>query len=157
MFKITAIRVRSVARYIDVPHRNAFLNITMVRDTRQTLEKAVSTNQLEHILTSPSTNRWDNGGLMNVWYEASVTSRRLENMFAENREMEFGEDARWSSEALKTDGTLVKLLWPAMYMITSLDVVGENNDNMMCPKVLQAQGSGICAGEEDTPKHVSFW
>jgi hypothetical protein len=152
-FHIRKTHVRSVARYIDLPRRNTYLDVAMVRDTMQKRVAELSASGMDYIETTPSTNRWDNGGLMNIWYEASITTRRLENVFSENRDLEFGEVAHWRGEALKRDRVFYQLLIPAVTMITGMDEIGQHNDNKMCPKHLKDE----MEVEPGSESHPHFW
>lgn len=81
-----------------------------------------------HIKVEPSEND-DTKGLANVWYEASISSVRLEKVFEENAKMEFGEEVQWTEAQLKEEGAFKSLYRPAIGMVEAMDQVGSGNNN----------------------------
>lgn len=126
---VDQVRVRHVARYRDGKHGNTLLNITMWQATNMDLEAGDDGNRsTRHIRVEPSENK-DTKGLANVWYEASISSVRLEKVFLENAGMEFGEEVKWAEAQLKEEGVFKSLYRPAICMVEAMDQIGSGNNN----------------------------
>lgn len=126
---VDQVRVRHIARYRDGKDGNTLLNITMWQATNMDLDAVDDGNHsTRHIKVEPSEND-DTKGLANVWYEASISSVRLEKVFEENAKMEFGEEVQWTEAQLKEEGAFKSLYRPAIGMVEAMDQVGSGNNN----------------------------
>ncbi|CAM1506705.1 Fc.00g063460.m01.CDS01 [Cosmosporella sp. VM-42] len=63
------------------------------------------------------------------WFEASVTSTRMEEVLMENIGLELGEMATWEPEELLKQDMVQEMVDPALRMITQMDAVGCTNDH----------------------------
>lgn len=72
--------------------------------------------------------RQDNGEVQR-WYEASVSSLKLDKLLEKNKALRAGERAEWTLPELRQDGILESLCCPALQMLKHMDQVGglENN------------------------------
>ncbi|EFZ00518.2 hypothetical protein MAA_04295 [Metarhizium robertsii ARSEF 23] len=91
-----------------------------------------------------------------MWFEAYLTSSRMEKIMQENSGLSIGGRSSWSSEDLSSQGLFFSLYGPALKMIGSLDKIGHYNDNG------QSNDGGLTFGnslaEEDARKGpVRFW
>lgn len=126
---VDQVRVRHVSRYRDGRDGGTLLNITMWQATNLDLEAGDDDDRsTRHIKGEPSEND-DTKGLANVWYEASISSVRLERVFSENAEMEFGEEVQWTEAQLKEEGAFKSLYRPAICMVEAMDQIGSGNNN----------------------------
>ncbi|SPO00907.1 uncharacterized protein DNG_03655 [Cephalotrichum gorgonifer] len=126
---VDQVRVRHVARYRDGHRGNTVLNITMWQATNTEWD-AVDDNDrgTRHIRVEPSEND-DTKGLANVWYEASISSVRLEKVLEENATIEFGDEVKWAKAKLKEEGVFKNLYHPAIGMVEQMDGIGSSNNN----------------------------
>ena len=161
VISVERVRVRHVARYRDSPHGGStFLNITMWRDTHMDLEAGcdVVTNRnrsTRHVRVEPSKND-ESKGIANVWYEASISSIRAENVLRENSEIEFGEEVQWTTSKLREEGVFKSLYRPAIAMVEAMDDIGCCNDNGGDPVNDNAMSATKTKVEEDL-KNDLFW
>ena len=91
-----------------------------------------SNRSTRNINVRPSEND-DTKGLANVWYEASISSVRMEKAFEENSKIEFGEEVQWDEAELEKEGVLKDLYHPSIGMVEQMDRIGAGNDNGRSP------------------------
>ncbi|PFH56859.1 hypothetical protein XA68_15854 [Ophiocordyceps unilateralis] len=120
---VDSINVRHVARYRQGGDSNSLLSVTMVRK----LDKGEKQETRRQWHTSPA--RSPHNGTPIIWYEASVSSLKAQDMFAENYDMALGSRATWDGDELEAEGVLEDICRPGFGIITQMDDIGSLNDN----------------------------
>lgn len=91
-----------------------------------------------------------------LWYEASVSSGRAQQLFAENVDLEFGDRTCWDCEQLDREGVFEDICRPALGMITRMDAIGLLNDNGLRQKG-QASFKDSLVEAKERRGDVVFW
>lgn len=91
-----------------------------------------SNRSTRNITVEPSEND-DTKGLANVWYEATISSVRVEKALEENAKIEFGEEVQWEETEMEKEGVLKDLSLPSIGMVEQMDQIGAGNDNGRSP------------------------
>ncbi len=131
--EVVAVRVRQVARLAS-PDGRSYLDLTQVRDMRltPTWDTIASTGEqhgrVGRITATPAEDSPAQGRFTS-WYEASVVSACGDSTFAENESLSFGDEARWTSAALRDAGVFEAVYGPALRMVAMMDGVGVAADN----------------------------
>jgi hypothetical protein len=64
-----------------------------------------------------------------MWYEASLKSDTITTAFQQNRELELGNEVKWTAKDLVKSGAVDELVRKAANMVKKMDGVGYFNDN----------------------------
>lgn len=118
---VTDVRVRQVCRFRH-HHGKTYLDITRMSPTRPT--KAGS--RISHC-TEVATLTKAEAGEFTHWYQAAISSVRLENILRENATLIPGDEASWKAEHLAQE--VRDLCEQATSVIQQMDPVGVSCDN----------------------------
>lgn len=70
-------------------------------------------------------------GVFKGWYEASVSSARMEELLQQNETLEPGNEVEWTLEQLEQEGVFEDIYRPACHIVKRMDGVGVQVDNGM--------------------------
>jgi hypothetical protein len=87
---------------------------------------------------------------LNIWYEASVSSAKAEELLKQNTTLELGDEAEWTPEKLEELDAASAMYIPACEMVKQMDGVGLHNDNGI--DLQEASTEQACP-----PKPYVFW
>ena len=68
-------------------------------------------------------------GSLNVWHEVSISSAKVDEQLQKNKNLEFGDEAKWSPEMLNELNAANAICLPACEMLKKMNGVGIHNDN----------------------------
>ncbi|ROW11564.1 hypothetical protein VMCG_01472 [Cytospora schulzeri] len=127
---IDEVRVRQVRRF-QTRDKKTFLDIsrtipTEVKDFPGTKYRAVRSLQADD----------RKKGVFNGWYEASVSSARMEGLLQQNEALVPGDEVEWTLEQLEKEGVFEDMYRPACQIVRRMDGVGVKCDNGMLPREL---------------------
>ena len=91
---------------------------------------------------------------LDAWYEISVSSARADELFEQNKWLELGEEASWTTESLSTANVAQAMYLPACEMIKKMDGVGYWNEN---GTDVDKAMSTITASSTRPPAEVLLW
>lgn len=120
---IRNVRIRQVCR---VQHHNqkTFLDITRVMPTEAEKEDGIKYRWVRSLLRdNPET------GTFSHWFEASISSARLEELLEQNEKLIPGDEADWTVEQLQEERLLGELADAAFDIVKEIDGVGIFCDN----------------------------
>jgi hypothetical protein len=90
---------------------------------------------------------------LDFWHEASISSAKANELFAQNESLELGDEASWTVEDLSRINASQAMYMPACEMLRKMDGVGLYNDNGVDVLVTPpASEKGY-----KPPKPCSFW
>ncbi|KIL94935.1 hypothetical protein FAVG1_01866 [Fusarium avenaceum] len=96
------------------------------------------------------------GGQLAQWFEASVSSIRVDEVMQENSSLEFGEKTRWTPETLERQDALKAICEPALRMVSQMDQVGKSNENGHGPRT-DRQAYDAVEDMKERNKNNFFW
>ncbi|CAJ0545809.1 Ff.00g092820.m01.CDS01 [Fusarium sp. VM40] len=96
------------------------------------------------------------GGQLAQWFEASVSSMRVDEVMQENSRLEFGEKTRWTPETLDRQDALKAICEPALRMVSQMDQVGKSNENGHGPRT-DRQAYDAVEDMKERNKNNFFW
>lgn len=70
---------------------------------------------------------------VDIWHEVSISSVDANKVFEQNKRLELGDEADWTTEYLLKAQALEAMLLPACEMLKKMDGVGFYNDNGVDP------------------------
>lgn len=126
-FVIDGIRVHRISRYSSADHKSVLkvseiteLDVNAIVDptTDITVFKAIPSGILR-----PGCEKVD------LWHEVSISSVDANKVFEQNKKLELGDEAGWTTEYLSKVHALEAMLLPACEMLKRMDGVGYYNDN----------------------------
>lgn len=74
---------------------------------------------------------------LTTWWEASISSVKLDQALEENRGLELGNAPTWTSEELMASMAAADLCLPACDMLKQMDLIGQQNQNFVPDWALQ--------------------
>ena len=78
-------------------------------------------------------------GVFKGWYEATVSSARMEELLQQNEALEPGDEVDWTLEQLEREGVFEDIYQPACQVVKRMDGVGVKCDNGMArPETFKA-------------------
>lgn len=144
------INVRHVARYRLGRKSNSLLSVTMVR-------------KLDKGERQGTRRQWQTGqarvpyrGTPIIWYEATLSSLKAEEMLAENRDMTVGSRVSWDCDRLEAEGVFEDVCRPGFGIITQMDDIGQLNDNGLRMATLNSRRPTEAA-DKRRGKDYSYW
>lgn len=127
------VRARQVCRF---QHQNkkTYLDITRILPTRVVTSQDPKYRKVRGVLAKSSVDNpcaGDNPvtGEFAQWFEASVSSVRLEELLQQNQDMIPGEEADWSVEQIEQEKLLTEIYQQAAEIVAKMDGVGVECDN----------------------------
>lgn len=127
------VRARQVCRF---QHRNkkTFLDITRILPTRLVTSHDPKYRKVRGVLAKSSVENpcaGDNPltGEFAQWFEASVSSVRLEELLQQNQDLVPGEEADWSLDQIEQEGLLRDIYQQTAEIVKNIDGVGVECDN----------------------------
>ncbi|KAI0159670.1 hypothetical protein GGR57DRAFT_520926 [Xylariaceae sp. FL1272] len=126
---VCSVRVCNVASYVRrVEQESLKLDISEVWDMHTT--KTIRQGVAVYVSHQKGLQEGDTVlGDLPKWYEASIQAKSFRDAFEENKELEFGERAKWSPEDLIGTKALDSLVRGAVEMVQKMDGVGFWNNN----------------------------
>lgn len=125
---ITNVRVRQVAR---LKHQDGktFLDLTRVMSTK-TLHRGEKIWRLSYFANENLPGRYaTRPGSLSQWYQASISSVRLEELLKLNESLIPGDEAGWTVEQLEDEGVLSDIYCRAIDVVSKIDGVGVTCDD----------------------------
>ncbi|KAK8032824.1 hypothetical protein PG991_002222 [Apiospora marii] len=122
---VRTVRVRRTAVSSNVKHQ-CQLEVTQVGDMR--LEVVSHKDKVNYLIATEGQPRPDLG-VFPVFYEACIKSSVAERAFAENKSLEFAEEAEWTAKDLKAADVFKDLVTSATDLVKQMDGVGSWCDN----------------------------
>jgi hypothetical protein len=93
-----------------------------------------------------------------TWYEIDLESVEAKVAFADNLNLETGEEAEWDPELLLHSGVLVNdICMPANYIITKMDGVGFYNDNGTNPLSTRMKSAASMKPVNEQRLEYHYW
>lgn len=127
------VRARQVCRF---QHQNkqTFLDITRILPTRVVTSQDPKYRKVRGVLAKSSVDNpcaGDNPltGEFAQWFEASVSSVRLEELLQQNQDLVPGDEADWSVEQIEQEKLLTDIYQQAAEIVKKMDGVGVECDN----------------------------
>lgn len=118
------VRIRQVYR-AQHHNRKTFLDITRVMPTEA--DKGLGGNRYRRVRSLPRDS--PETGVFSQWFEASISSARLEELLQQNERLIPGEEADWTVEQVQKEGLLGELTDEAFAIVKEIDGVGVLCDN----------------------------
>ena len=118
--------VRREVRYRD---HGSTLNLSMTSQLRKETRGKKRENIFSGSLRLQEEPTLSYEGLSQQWLEASIVSSKGEELFAQNVNLTFGQEASWTCEELKNAHVVADICLPALQMVRNIDAVGLTNDN----------------------------
>lgn len=138
---IEDVEVRHAARYKSNTSNSGLLTITMTRpmaadvDYRKDPSVFRCSSYFAKTHGNPTPGDYNRINKPGEWFEMSLSSRRVEELFQENAGMDFGQAAGWTAEALDNEGVFGDICRPAFSMVSMMDGIGLANDNGLAAMV----------------------
>ncbi|KAF4978082.1 hypothetical protein FZEAL_5472 [Fusarium zealandicum] len=129
---VQGVNIRHLAKYRNGGKGRSCLTITMTRVLKRFPAARNTTKAKYRGHTIPTTVPGE--GPLTQWFEAGISSTRVEEVFKENVGLEFGEKVHWTPEKLKEDRVLTSICEPALRMVSQMDRVGRSNRNGQGPR-----------------------
>ncbi|KAK3398068.1 hypothetical protein B0T20DRAFT_454094 [Sordaria brevicollis] len=149
---ITSVRVLSKWRHLSQDKQTA-LDITEVEQLeiqyKPTLPGMPKSAGEARMWTDKTRKMKLDNGEVSRWYEASVSSLKLDEILKKNKPLRAGEKAEWSLSELKQDGIHESLCCPALQMLKHMDQVGGLSNNYQ-----QGKPGTIVKRPNDRPRAV---
>lgn len=130
---IEDVRARQVCRF---QHQNkkTYLDITRILPTRLVTSQDPKYRKVRGVLAKSSVDKpcaGDNPltGEFAQWFEASVSSVRLEELLQQNQDMIPGDEADWSVEQIEQEKLMTDIYQQAAEIVKKMDGVGVECDN----------------------------
>jgi hypothetical protein len=103
-------------------------------------------------------NKWERKPCVKLdsWYEVSISSTEVDDVFQQNEKLELGDEAGWTSQSLTNIGVAQALFLPACEMLKQMDGVGSYNDNGVDVRSELAAPSAV-SSRSAPPKPYVFW
>ena len=126
---IDSILVHRITKHKSTDREGSILSISEVRaldvDSRYPFDGAKF--QVYRAL-SPLEHQNGTDGL-DVWYEASISSAKANDLLRQNVTLELGDEAGWTPEELEQLGAASAMYLPACEMLKQMDGIGLHNNN----------------------------
>ncbi|KAK7952405.1 uncharacterized protein PG986_008133 [Apiospora aurea] len=154
---VRSVRIRRAAVYSNSKHQ-CELEITQVTDMSHRVD---SVKNKVNYLVAEEGGASPTLGIFPVFYEACIKSTKAERAFAENKTLEFAEEAGWSGKDLKAAGVFKDLISSATSLVKRMDSIGywcDNQQKAMLhgrPPVSTAE-VGQRASDQAPPQY-NFW
>lgn len=145
---VDSVSIRHVAQYRHKKAGGSMLSLTMIK-------RLVPAGRQEKRMKW-SVTRQHTKGAPYLFYKASVSSVRAEELFAENRAMKLGEETTWDCDKLEKEGVFEDICRPAFGMVTRMNHIGLLNDNGLGMKGVDAFNDSLAEAKE-RGGIVSFW
>ncbi|KAI9171313.1 hypothetical protein HJFPF1_00795 [Paramyrothecium foliicola] len=120
--------VKQVARYTDDCNGETMLKITRHQELKRMPATPSNMASFKTIDNSVKTKKIVPGN-PRQWFEASVSSVRFQTLLSQNKNLQTGEIATWSSEATQMEGMFRSVCGTGIEIITQIDAIGQGNDN----------------------------
>lgn len=120
---IDEVRIRQVKR-LQTLNKKTFLDITRVFSTEV---KDFPGTKYRAVRSIPADDR--RRGVFKGWYEASISSARMEELLQQNETLVPGDEVEWTLEQLEQEGILEDIYQPACQIVKRMDGVGVKCDN----------------------------
>ncbi|KAI0597761.1 hypothetical protein F4775DRAFT_558487 [Biscogniauxia sp. FL1348] len=135
--KIGRVRTRNIASYnllsqgedILSPSSGLDTSILEISEVWDMKESIVSKTEEASVIKYEKSSGNQQDGEAAMWYEATIRSSLISTALAENRNLEFGDEAHWSAEEFQKAGAFDNLIRTAMEMVQSMDGIGYWGDN----------------------------
>lgn len=138
---IQDVRIRQVCR---LQHKNkkTYLDIKRILPTKVLTSRNPKYRKVRGVLTKSSVDNPGAGdnpltGEFAQWFEASVSSVRLEELLRQNQDLVPGDEAAWSIEQIEQENLLVEIYQQAADVVKKMDGVGvecNNGHELRLPK-----------------------
>lgn len=130
---IEDVRARQVCRFLH-QNKKTYLDITRILPTRLVTSQDPKYRKVRGVLAKSSVDNPCTGdnpltGEFAQWFEASVSSVRLEQLLKQNQDMIPGEEADWSVEQIEQEKLLADIYQQAAETVKKMDGVGVECDN----------------------------
>lgn len=118
------VRMRQVCR---LQHQNqkTYLNVTQICPTLKIEEESTAAYWTVRRLTSDNLET----GIFSQWFEASVSSARLEELLEQNKSLIPGDEAEWTVEQLLQENLLAELYQQTAEIVKKINGIGVICDN----------------------------
>lgn len=146
-FKLEELLVKRVLKY-DSRDDESVLHLTEIQSL-QVESRTVDGRSKTLFLTDPD-NDDDPAERLTTWWEASVSSVKLDKAFEENNGLELGDAPTWTLEDLLASEVTAALCVPACDMVKQMDVVGQYNYNRVSQSALEKNN-------REAPNADKFW
>ncbi|POR39804.1 Uncharacterized protein TPAR_00024 [Tolypocladium paradoxum] len=145
---VDSVKIRHVAQYRHQETGGSMLSLTMVK---RLVPAGKQAKRMKWSVTRQHTK-----GAPYLFYEASVSSVRAEELFAENRDMRLGEETTWDCDKLEREGVFEDLCRRAFGMVTQMNHIGLLNDNGLGMKGMDAFNDSLAEAKE-RGRNDKFW
>ncbi|KAK8125738.1 uncharacterized protein PG998_001497 [Apiospora kogelbergensis] len=155
--KVRSARIRRTSVYFSTKHQ-CELEITQVIEMGVSPESVVG--KVTKLVVEESEGNPVNG-IFPVFYEACIKSTVAERAFAENRNLNFAEEAEWTGKDLKAAGVFKDLILSATDLVKQMDGIGLWCDNKQTatlhgkPPMSTAEVESEKKARDD--EKLSFW
>lgn len=122
---VDEVRIRQVRRF-QTQSKKTLLDITRVFPTEV---KNFPGTKYRAVRSLPNDDC--EKGVFKGWYEASVSSARMEELLKQNETLAPGDEVEWTFEQLEKEGVFEDIYQPACQIVKSMDGVGVKCDNGM--------------------------
>ncbi|KAM0216634.1 hypothetical protein ACHAPA_007584 [Fusarium lateritium] len=148
---IDRVRIHHEANYRNGGRGPSCLTVTMTRLVERFPGVTRDKFRGQSVPVAPSRD-----GQLAQWFEASVSSIRVDEVLQENARLEFGEKTRWTPEILDRQDALKAICEPVLKMVSQMDQVGRSNENGHGPRTDQ-QGYDAVEDMKERNKKNFFW
>ncbi|PNY22577.1 Uncharacterized protein TCAP_07099 [Tolypocladium capitatum] len=145
---VASVNIRHVAQYRHQETGGSMLSITMTK-TLAPAER--QEKRMKWCVTRQHTK-----GAPYIFYQASVSSVRAEELFGENRDMKLGQETTWDSDKLEKEGVFEDICRRAFGMVTHMNHIGLLNDNGLSMKGVNAFNDSLVEAKE-RGGNAAFW
>ncbi|KAK8140498.1 hypothetical protein PG984_000564 [Apiospora sp. TS-2023a] len=139
-------------------HAVCELEITQVGDMRHVVETVK--DKVNYLIATEGDPRPDLG-IFPVFYEACIKSTVAQRAFAENKTLEFAEEAEWTGKDLKAADVFKDLVTSATDLVKQMDAVGYWCDNqqkgMVHGKPPVSTAEARRRAEDESASQYTYW
>lgn len=126
-FQLAEIRVNRICRYKSGNTRST-LKISELQSLD--IEKVtVPGKPLTIFKLSPGASDRKPYQKLGHWYEVSISSSQLDELLEENKQLQLGEETRWTAKELLDADVAPSIYLPTCEMLKKMDGVGQHNHN----------------------------
>ncbi|KAK8090038.1 hypothetical protein PG997_004999 [Apiospora hydei] len=154
---VRSVRIRRAAVYSNSKHQ-CELEITQVTDMSHRVD---SVKNKVNYLVAEEGGASPTLGIFPVFYEACIKSTKAERAFAENKSLEFAEEAGWSGKDLKAAGVFKDLISSATSLVKRMDSIGYWCDNqqkaMLHGRPPMSTAEVGQRASDQAPPQYNFW
>lgn len=122
---IDEVRIRQVRRF-QTQNKKTFLDVSRIFPTIVKNFSGTKYRAVRSLLEDDRTK-----GVFNGWYEASVSSARMEELLQQNEALAPGDEVEWTLEQLEKEAVFEDTYQPACHIVKRMDGVGVKCDNGM--------------------------